>query len=307
MLRCDPPVHVSLVHFHSVLATQRVDPGVDEVTFIVSPPDLDTGSATVRLRVVAARTGEPIGGAEIELSSSGSGNNSGTAGSDGVALLTNVARGRLELLVHVPRRELLRRAVVAETGTITDLGDVALDEAVEVHGRLVDDRGAGVSTDYALGVLDPATGAIELDGNRVETSGVDGAFASTGLGRRQYVLRTLNHDALHDDEREETTWVSGNQIVDARAGSVPALVVQLRPAALLLLRVADGSPDGLRFRVDDQDGRELVSGRFYGPGPRPLKLPAGPYRVVLLDAQGRVLAEESVNLGTSPLEVELAR
>lgn len=307
VLTCDLPVHVSLVNYHAVLATQRVEPGTDEVVFVMSPEALTSSLATIRLRTVDADTGDPIAGVRVMLSGTASSDMGSATDEKGVAILEGRAPGRFQMRLMVEDYEHLSRQIDAEPGQVTDLGDIALDKAVIVQGRLVDAEGKGVAAEFNFGVLDPASGAIDMDRTMQFATDATGAFALNGLGRKQYVLRTENHDALNDKDLDGVAWVSGNVFVNARAGPITGLEIQLHKAAMLVLRVKGESPDGLGFRVKDQDGRVLVASRFYGPGPRPLKLPPGSYAVALLDAQGNVLAQKSVTLGSQPVEVELAR
>ncbi len=308
VLRCELPAYVSLVNYHVVLATQRVEPGTDEVVFVLSQEALNANVASVRVRTIDSVGRKPVAGAIVMVSSSGSGTDKGAAtDASGLVTLEGLAPGRIDLSIGAAGYGNVFGVIDAEPGVLTDLGDVVLDREVEVHGRFVDEKGEGVKVSYQLGVLDPASGKLQMDRNSHETSTASGEFTLSGLGRKQYVLRTANHDAVLDPKRDETTWVSGHVLVDVRAGPISGLVIRLQPASLLVLRVLGESPDGLRFRVDDQDGRTLVADRFYGPGSRPLKLPPGPYQTALLDERGNVLAEKSVTLRSQTVEVELAR
>jgi len=307
VLTCDLPVHVSLVNYQAVLATQRVEPGTDEVVFVMSPDALTSSLATIRLRAVDADTGEPIAGVRVMLSGTAASDMGSATDETGIAILEDRAPGSFDMRLMAKEHEHLRRKIDAEPGQVTDLGDIALDKAVLVQGRLVDAEGNGVATEFNLGVLDPVSGAIDMDRTMQHASDATGAFTLHGLGRKQYVLRTENHDALNDKDLDGIALVSGNVFVNARAGPITGLEIRLHRAAMLVLRVKGESPDGLRFRVADQDGRVLVSSRFYGPGPRPLKLPPGSYSAALLDTQGNVLAEKQVTLGSQPVEIELAR
>lgn len=307
VLRGELPAYVSLVHYHVVLETRRVEPGTDEVVFVLSEDALRASLATIRLRVVDAETDAGIAGVHAMLS--GGPGMRPTPGSDakGTLAIEGCEPGKYDLRVIAKGYESLRIPVIAEPGQITDLGDVMLAKELRVEGRIVDGEGRGVATAFSLGVLDPATRKIDMDRTMGHASDATGAFTLTGLGRRQYVLRTDNLDALNDKDRDDVVWVSGNVFVDTRAGPITGLEIALHPATLVVLRVGGEPADGLRFRVEDADRNVVVASRFYGPGPRPLRLPAGAYRVALLDAAGVVLAEKSVTVGAQTTEVELAR
>jgi hypothetical protein len=85
------------------------------------------------------------------------------------------------------------------------------------------------------------------------------------------------------------------------------MVIQLVPATPVTLAVQGEPADGLRFRVTDEHGLDVVDSRFYGNGPRPLSLPQGTYRVALLDGVKTVLKESLMTVGTTPVRFELWR
>jgi hypothetical protein len=305
VLTCDLPVHVSLVQYHVVLDTRRVEPGTDEVVFVVSPETLEANLATIRVRVVASESGEPIAGAWVDLE--GASYTGGRVATDqkGEATMERCEPGRYELTVRAEGREEFRIAFVAEPGEVTDLGEIRLGREVTIAGRFVDPDGSGVSVPFEVGVFDPARNSIEVERYVRHTSDGTGSFRVSGLGRKTYVIRTSNHDAANAQDPEETSWVSGNVFVDARAGSVEGVEIPLEPGTLVALRVSGRPVEGMRFRVTDEGSHVLVAGRFYGPYPRPLDLPRGLYRVGLVDSAGTVLEERSLTVGTESVVVDL--
>jgi hypothetical protein len=99
--------------------------------------------------------------------------------------------------------------------------------------------------------------------------------------------------------------VSGSVTLDATSGSIPPMTIQLVPAVPLAIRVEGRPADGLRFAVIDGQGRAILRDHFWGNAPRPLRLPAGSYRVQLCNADDGVLAERSVTLTAEPVELAL--
>jgi hypothetical protein len=61
-LTCDPPIWVSLVLAGRVLGAERVDPGVEEVVFVLDPAEHLRLFSDVRVRVVDLATGSPLTG-----------------------------------------------------------------------------------------------------------------------------------------------------------------------------------------------------------------------------------------------------
>jgi len=203
--------------------------------------------------------------------------------------------------------ERFRKPVDALPGAIQDLGTIALAKEVTVEGRVIDLEGYPLAASFALGSLEPGRQAVRWFRHEGFESSRDGTLKIRGLGRGEYVFRTSNHDGVDQGAWEGTPWVSGNHYLDTRTGSITGLEVVLRPAAGLVLQAAAGAGDRARFAVVDALGLELVGSRLHGSEPRLLQLPAGCYRVALLDLHGAVLSQRSVTLGSETIALELAR
>jgi hypothetical protein len=291
LLDCDLPVCVSLVRNTVVLETQRVGRGQDEVNFVVSPDDLTADLATIRARVVDAETGLAIQGARMMLWGGVRSDPGVPTDPRGIATIERRAPGLFDLQISTRGYETFRKAIEALPGETTDLATVALAREVTVQGSVLGSDGQPLAATFSLGIVDPGDHSIQWLRHGEWKSGGDGNFTLRGLGRREYAIRTSNHDAVNQGEWEGIPWVSGNLLLDTRAGSIADLEVRLRPATKLVLHRAGGGADGTRFRVVDDRGFELAAGRFGGSAPRALQLPAGHYRVALLDARGVMLSE----------------
>jgi carboxypeptidase family protein len=307
---CDLPVCVSLVHYQRVLQSKRVAGSQDEVTFVVSPDDLLLDLATIRVQVLDAATGLAIPRARVSLGG-------GTYPDPGVATdpagIATIARrepGRFDLRISANGYEVFRKSIDALPGELTDLGTVALEQEVTVEGRVLDLEDHPLSASFSLGILDPVDYAIHWCRQEECRSSGDGSLQIRGLGRKEYVVRTGNHDALDEGEWKGVAWVSGIVLFDTRAGSISGLEIHLRPASKLVLQAGASAAavagDEMRFRVVDESGRELVAGLFHGSEPRPLALPAGSYVVSLLDSRGAVRSDRLVTLGSESVEVDLS-
>ena len=73
----------------------------------------------------------------------------------------------------------------------------------------------------------------------------------------------------------------------------------------LLFIVSDKACSSWRYRVTEDSGFTIRSSRFYGLGPRRLKLPPGRYGVVLSDEEGREVWHRSVLLSDQPVFLEV--
>lgn len=300
----DLPVWASLVHYHRVLQSQRVEPGQEEVTFVISPGDLLAGLSGMRVRVTAAATGLPIEGARLWIDG---GNSPGSARTDaeGIAVVEGLAPGLLSLVLRADGFETFRHSLSAQPGAIADLGTIELHQGITVEGLVLDQDGHPRSDTFTLGLRDAENGAIQWWNRESFKSEANGQYKLQGLGRREYRIRSRNLDGLNRSDHDGTVLVLGATPCDTRSGSLNSFDLHLKPATSLVLQVADGRGDGLRFRVLDETGSELLTSRFYGPAPRPLNLPAGNYRVLLLDAAGKTLADRSVSLGADAVRLEL--
>jgi hypothetical protein len=308
MLDRELPAFVSLVNYHRVLQTRKVEPGEDEVRFVVSLDDLLASMSRIQLQVLDAGTQGPIPGAHALLE--GGTYFDGGQASDASGNIVFEARepGEFDLHVSAKDHEEYTTHILADSGTTTDLGQILLEKEIALAAKVVDATGAPRSERFSMGVLDPATRTLMMERQQSYQSTGEGILELKRLGRRIYVVRTANHDALNDRGKDETKWVSGDVVIDLRSGTAPAnLIIRLVPATPVTLSVQGEPADGLRFRVTDEHGLDLVSSRFYGNAPRPLSLPQGAYKVALLDAAKTVLKENSMTLGATPVKLELSR
>ncbi len=307
LLDCDLPVCVSLVHNNVVLETQRVDRGQDEVIFVLSPDNLTADLATIRAQVVDAGTGLAIQGARMMLRGGARSDPGVATDPRGIATIERREPGRFDLQIWARGYETFRKAIDALPGETTDLETISLAREVTVQGRVLGLEDQPLAASFSLGIVDSKDHSIHWLRHEDWKSGGDGAFALRGLGRREYAIRTSNHEAVNQGEWEGIPWVSGNLLLDTRAGSISGLEVRLRPATKLVLHKAAGGADERRFRVVDDRGFELAAGCFDGSAPRPLQLPAGHYRVALLDPRGVVLSERRTTLGSQTVTLDLTR
>jgi len=307
LLDCDLPLWVSLVHHQSVLQSQRVETGRTEVEFILSLEELLHDLATIRLRVLDATKALPIAHAGVWVRGDEIDDGRLDTDDQGNLIVADRLPGRLQLLIHADGFEKRVLSIDAAPGTITDLGDVALDAELRLRGRCVDDEGRPRSASFSMGTVDPANSSISWFPSAPIACKPEGTFEITGLGRRLYALRTRNHDGMEQDYLGITTWVSGIVLVDLREGSVPNLEVRLKPASRLLLSSPSAAAEGWKFKVVDSRGFELARSTFWESAPRRLMLPPDRYRVSLISPTGQSLLERSVELAAETIELDLRR
>jgi hypothetical protein len=302
----DPPVSVSLVFCHAVLQTTRVEPGTEDVSFVLTIDELRAAQSSFRVQVVDAATSGPIDGAFVQLDGGTIGIGTMHTNAAGVLSVDPELPGRFDLLISKEGYEEVRQVVDLEAGQPTDLGIVALNREAVAELRFVDGLGRPTQAVVYLCPLAPGSTLTDIEHARGLRSDPAGVLKIRGLARKVYVLRTGNYDAAYAKSTPETTWVSGSVTIDATSGSVPPTTIQLVPGVPLAIRVEGRSAVGLRFAVIDGQGRAILRDRFWDNAPRPLRLPAGSYRVQLCDAGDAVLAERSVTLAGEPVELALA-
>jgi len=302
----DPPVWVSLLHHQLVLESQRVEPGQEEVTFVVAAEDLVANLASVHLQVVEADTGLPLPDVVVGFTGGNMEGRGFRTDAEGKLAVDACKPGRFGLRIQSTGYAKHRSTIDVAPGAVTDLGTIALEAELTVAGLVFDAENRPRAQEFTLGLVDAADGSIQWTRDETFKSQSDGSFRIHGLARREYAIRSSNQADLNLPAATGVIWVSGIVPCDLRSGSLSALDIRLRPAAQLVLQVAGGLGDRLRFRVLDASGRDLVASRFYGSHPRPLLLPAGDYRVLLLDSAGRTLSEKSATLGTATVHLELS-
>lgn len=302
----DPPVWVSLLHHQRVLQAQQVVPGQEEVTFVVAPEDLIASLGSVHLQVLEADTGLPLAGVPVGFTGGNMEGRGFRSDAEGKLVVDAFKPGRFGLRIRAEGFAQHRASFDVAPGAVTDLGSIALERELTVAGLVFDGEGRPRAQEFTLGLVNGADGSIQWLRDETFKSQADGSFRIRGLGPREYAIRSSNQADLNLPAATGTVWVSGIVPCDLRTGSLSALDIRLRPAARLVLHVVGGVEDGMRFRVLNANGRELVASRFYGSDPRPLQLPAGEYRVLLLDSAGQTLSESAVTLGATTAHVELA-
>ncbi len=134
-LAVDVPLFVSVVLRSAVLATQRVEPGQEEVRIVVPVESVVQNLATVRLRLVDAVSGAPITNASVVLSESGGGGNTESVDEEGRVTLT-VPPGLLELRVKSDRLTMPPWSVDVPPGAQLDLGTLRMTAPMECALRI---------------------------------------------------------------------------------------------------------------------------------------------------------------------------
>jgi RNA polymerase sigma factor (sigma-70 family) len=304
----DPPAYISLLNWHAVLQTKQVQPGDEEVHFVLRPEDVLASTASVRVQVLDSDGQKPLAGAHVGLVGRGEEEAGAQTGPDGFANLEKILPIDGQLVVSAPNHARVSLPARALPGVLTDLGQVVLDSGLTLNARVTNPAGEPVSANFLLLRFDHSTGKHVADEEHTYSSSVEGLLTIPDLGREPYLLRTSNLDAFNDQGPEGTKFVSTNIAVDLRTGLAPnALEIRLVPASTLTLILHGETNEHMGFRVADAQDHTLVAGRFWWLTPYPLSLPPGAYRVEFLEPDGTLISAKAVTLGSTPMTVELSR
>lgn len=295
-LRIQPPVHVSLVRYQYVVATQKVEPGVSEVTFVVDPASQSLQPGTLRFRAIDARTHEPLKKGAVSI--------------DGVGTrfvsIDPTGPNEIELfpgwhVIHVRAAGCgdpsLR--VRIEPGVVTDLGEIALEASLSIAGRVLDADGQPIALDILWdacgpdGRPRPRVGGVIAVGSKS-----DGTFTIPGLAAERYRLNVRGSKSDRDAQRWRGT-------VDARQGSVENLEIRLVRTTPLVVSFAPGSWENASLRIVDGAGEPRYDQPVDRPDPRKIALEPGSYVVEYRakpDAEPRRIP---VTIADEPLQLAL--
>lgn len=298
-LRMDrpPPAFAALLVRTTLLQSQRIEPGQQELVFTMALDDVLAKLGTVKLRLVDAASGEPIAGVVVRISTAQGGGSGGKTGEDGRATLTAVLPGLGTLgLMPSKERESLTRYVRVPAGGTVDLGDIALTETIKVTGLVVDASGKpvnGASVQWTE--LDCRSFPQPLFDRRSTSADADGKFQLWGCGRHRYVVFARNQDGGF-----------GYATVDASAAVTP-FTIALASRTAVALHANFGMTVGYLVTALDADHSPVAVatlGTEYRPDSMPL-LP-GTYTIEITDlVTDQLVRRFPLQVGSEPTSIEV--
>ena len=300
-----PPLYLSLVHYHDVLQTIRVEPGDDVVTFTAPIERARDSHASFMARFVDAQTGEPVEGVQASLSSSGSGAGGRlTSEADGIVRVANLAPGEYAWTATSDGYARIAERVLVRRGDVTNLGDVRLAPECVLSGRVLNEDGDPVVTDIHATPLDAGNLGIR-DRNRIGSarSNVDGNFQIAALKPGVYAVTVSNRSSGNDDPLvSEIVRVQ----VDLDTSPVDDLELRATPATSIILRGGATPMASLRDEILDPQDIVRTSRGFYGEAPVKIPVPQGVHRIRILDrTSDALILEETLVVGADPVPLTL--
>lgn len=265
-LDAEPPLHVSLVAYQYVIATQTVEPGQREVSFVLERAAA-APKGRLRVRFVDAVTREPLkkGGIRVD------GRAHMTSGVNPEAPYeSSLEPGSYVVHLHAKDYGDPAIAVRIEPDVDTDLGEVLVEGALSISGRVLDEKGEPAAHDVIYDVCDESGRARRWTGGVLAVrAGRDGAFRIPGLGAGRYRLTVL------PDGRSSRA----RRFVELRGGPVEDVELRLETTTPLLVHVTGDAWSVARLRIVDAAGEERYEARVERPEPYPIPLVRGRYTV----------------------------
>lgn len=292
-----PPVYASLLLRTTLLRCERVEAGQHELVFTMAANDVLAKLGTVKLRLLDALSGEPLGKARVSISTAQGGGSHGQTGDDGRVVIEKVLPGLGCLDLFQSEREGVFRYVRVPAGGVVDLGDVRLGPPVQITGVVLGEDGK------------PATEAsvqwTELDGRsfpqplhyrRSAAVDADGKFVLPGCGRHRYVVSARLPNGGF-----------GFATADASGGAPAPVTITLAPLTTVTLRTSFDATVGYVVTAlagDRSPVAVAMLGSSYRPGS--LALPPGTYTIEITDMlDDRLVRSFALQVGGEPLNIDV--
>jgi RNA polymerase sigma-70 factor (ECF subfamily) len=278
-----PPVYVSAVLADRVLET-RLDSGAgDEMTFAIDVKAQKASLASLALRAVDSRSGEPLEG-HVRMGMRAP----GARMEQGVAVFEGLLPGMHELSIETPDHERYHRTLRLEPGQALDLGDVPLDRGRSLKGRVVGEDGKEVVASLSFIASELVRGPLDLDDSIGWSGGAEFDFGRVGDGEPWLFVS-------HDDYA-----VNPLPIETDEQGFVTAVA---RKGTPVLLRPSKGAIPGQSYAITDSSGRPFWMRGVWGEVPMRLRLVPGRYQLLEgLDDDFKLV--RTLDVGAEPVVIE---
>jgi hypothetical protein len=287
-----PPFFISAVVRDEVLQTKEVRVQDSIVTFVIDPAEVRARLGGFRLRVVAG--GQPVERASVELTDAGSGGGGWKTDSDGRLAVANYLSGILILRIEAAGQGRIERWVRLASGRVTDLGEIALEPAAVIEGRVLDPDGNPVPALMRFRYLDELGSPQAID--ELQWSGMrarEGRFVRGECRRGRHLVFATS------------AFATRVLVVDTSTGDVRGLDVRLERGTNVTF---EGGPEDRWRLVEIRDGAGLpvTARRLWSPPRFEILLAPGPYTLSVFDDETLVRREEFV-VGTEPATIGAGR
>jgi len=298
VLAVEPPVFVSLLRYHRVLATQRVDVLGRDVEFVVDPRSPLLDKATLLGRAVSAASREPLAAVHVMLDGLGSRFSDVDPSKPGAFSFTDAWPGWYCVWISARGFASSRISVLLEPGQTLDLGDIELQPETWVNALVIDERGNGVSAQFAIDPFGSESSTVWRSPTvEVRNTNGDGTLHIGGLLPGKYLLSLGPNPSL--------PWARMVKLVDTSNGPVENLRIDVSPGVALVIRAANEGAVGMRWTLRNSDGLRVMSTRLSGVTPVSLKFAPGKYTVEVDMPNGAAPLVHDIVLADEPVELAL--
>jgi hypothetical protein len=289
-----PPVFVTLAVRRAILASQRVEPGQQEVVFTVDVADVKASFGSLSARLVDAGTRAPLPDARVDVNDAQGPGSRLTTGADGRVRLESLRPGRMRFEVDLKGYERLSALVDVPVAGHVDLGDVQLAPSRTLEAMVLDEQGQPVSGAVSVQNLDPPQGLTWDTDSRSWVSEPDGSLKIEGLGQHHSSL------ALRDKNL-----ASQPLVVDMTLGDVAGVVLRAVPSVGVSLRL--DWPENVRrgLRVTAASGHIATNWSSWPGGSTwTARVAPGTYVAEIYD-DAKVLLSRGFDVGATPVALTL--
>lgn len=288
------PAHVALLQRSLVLEQQVVQPGQEEVRFVVDIEALQKLAATATLRVLDAESGVPLVGAHVALNdSSGMGGRPPGVDESGRVTLTGLSPGLLMLSIEAKDHESVWTMVQVASGQTTDLGDFRLGAAADLKGTLLDADGKPANGHVQWTEIKWRTAPTAFCDNRSTNVEADGSFTLWRTGRGPIAVQARTRDG---------------RIAAGVFDNPPTEPVVLRLGEVGECKVTRPADPARAFTVTLFDRRHLaIDARVLEPRilQTTIRMPVGDYAFEVHDDRHRRVQAGSLTFGSTPCALEI--
>lgn len=287
------PGHVALLLRNLVIEQQVVQPGQNEVRFVVDVEALKArlGSATVR--IVDDATGAPLAGLVVAFATSSTMGGGQKTDADGRAVADNLAPGLFQFTVRSKDREVPYQVVRIEPGQQLDLGEVRLGAALPLKGRVVTADGKPATASLSWTELKWRTSPTEFAHNRSARIEADGSFELWGTGAGPIAVTARSRD---------------DGVAAVVIDNPPAVPFELRlqPAAECVVTRPKDPTRAFVLTLYDSRHR-AVAGVAIEPRllEHRMTMPPGDYAFDVHDVMGQLLQSGALHFGATPARLEI--
>lgn len=290
------PAYVSACVADTVLRTQFVPFGAEEVVFVISADELRGKRGALRFRIVDDETGRPLTDGRVGLHANGQfGMGNPIIDPNGWVEFEDEPPGPRHLSVVVRGFEWIVEQVWIEPGRVTDLGTYRLRRPIAIQGEVYDEGGVAVRAWVSVWPLERYASTQRILDKFCWRADPEGHFTVRPVGPQKYVLRA------NDEE-----WAGEPVVVDASAGPVGNVRLRVARGTSVTVSYDADTPRGARLAVFDANDMPVAERAVDASRTSSLRVAPGRYRLeVLLGDES--ISRRAIEVGRYPLDVSMAR